>query len=236
MARRMRKFFSILLVACLLLSMMPTAVFAATPSKLYLKPNSEWLVDNARFAAYFFVGDSTTWVSMSSYGGGYYVCDVPSGGYTSVIFCRMNGGSSSNNWDNKWNQTGDLTIPTNGKNLWTLNSGDWGGGGAWSTFSCPHSWSSGKCSYCGTSCSHSWGSGTVTKAATCTATGTRTYTCSTCKHTKTETIAATGHSYTSKVTAATCTAQGLLPIPAPIVPIAIRGTIPPLPDTATPPR
>ena len=46
------------------------------------------------------------------------------------------------------------------------------------------------------SCTHSWGSGTVTRAATCTQTGIRTYTCSKCGQTKTETIAALGHVWT----------------------------------------
>ena len=56
---------------------------------------------------------------------------------------------------------------------------------------------------------HSWGSGKVTKAATCTATGTKTYTCSRCKKTKTETIAATGHkAVKDAAVAATCETTG----------------------------
>ena len=47
----------------------------------------------------------------------------------------------------------------------------------------------------------------VTKAATCTAEGTKTYTCS-CGRSYTEKIAAAGHKYSSKVTAPTCTAGG----------------------------
>ena len=73
-----------------------------------------------------------------------------------------------------------------------------------------HSYVSGKCSTCGAvdpNCSHSYTS-KVTTAATCTSSGVRTYTCSKCGSSYTQTIAATGHSYTSKVTAATCTAQG----------------------------
>lgn len=42
---------------------------------------------------------------------------------------------------------------------------------------------------------HTWGSGTVTKAATCTEDGTRTYTCSVCGETMTEAISAAGHKY-----------------------------------------
>ena len=56
---------------------------------------------------------------------------------------------------------------------------------------------------------HSWDSGKVTKAATCTATGTKTYTCSRCKKTKTETIAATGHKEVKDAAvAATCETTG----------------------------
>ena len=42
---------------------------------------------------------------------------------------------------------------------------------------------------------HTWNSGVITKAATCDATGTKTYTCTVCNGTKTETIQATGHDY-----------------------------------------
>ena len=56
---------------------------------------------------------------------------------------------------------------------------------------------------------HNWDSGKVTKAATCTATGTKTYTCSRCKKTRTETIAATGHKEVKDAAvAATCETTG----------------------------
>ena len=48
-------------------------------------------------------------------------------GYPKVIFCRMNSSTTANNWDNKWNQTGDLTIPTNGNNCFTVPNGAWDG-------------------------------------------------------------------------------------------------------------
>ena len=64
-----------------------------------------------------------------------------------------------------------------------------------------------KCTRCSTTLNkelgHAWDSGTVTKAATCTATGTKTFKCSRCGGTKTETINALGHSAGA---AATCTA------------------------------
>ena len=56
---------------------------------------------------------------------------------------------------------------------------------------------------------HSWDSGKVTKAATCTAAGTKTYTCTRCKKTRTETIAATGHKEVKDAAvAATCETAG----------------------------
>lgn len=56
---------------------------------------------------------------------------------------------------------------------------------------------------------HNWDSGKVTKAATCTATGTKTYTCTRCKKTRTETIAATGHkAVKDAAVAATCETAG----------------------------
>ena len=50
----------------------------------------------------------------------YYV--VPPAGYPNVIFCRMNGSQSTNDWPNKWNQTQDLTIPNDGKNTCTISN------------------------------------------------------------------------------------------------------------------
>ena len=64
----------------------------------------------------------------------------------------------------------------------------------------------------GSKLSHKSDSGTVTKKATCTATGTKVYKCTLCKTTiKTETIAKVAHKYDSgKVTkAATCNASGV---------------------------
>lgn len=108
-----------------------------TADVLYLAPNSNWTIDNARFAAYFFNNSGNTWVSMTDPDSdGIYEVNIPTG-YTfgdNVIFCRMNPGTAANNWSNKWNQTGDLTIPTDGKNLFTVPDGAWDGStSGWST-------------------------------------------------------------------------------------------------------
>lgn len=57
---------------------------------------------------------------------------------------------------------------------------------------------------------HAWDGGAVTKAATCTEAGVKTYTCSSCGEKKTETIPATGHTFGawSTTKAATCTTEG----------------------------
>ncbi len=66
------------------------------------------------------------------------------------------------------------------------------------------------CGYCMTA-PHGWNSGTVTTGPTCTETGVRTYTCTTCKATKTESLSALGHRYTYKATKnPTTTATGTL--------------------------
>ena len=58
-------------------------------------------------------------------------------------------------------------------------------------------------------CDHVWDSGTVTTAATCETAGVMTYTCKECGETKTEPIAATGHTWGSgTVHDATCTEGG----------------------------
>ena len=101
---------------------------------LFLKPNSNWTQANARFAAYFF-GNGETWVSMTDNDGdGIYECKKPTNKtYPSVIFCRMNPSTSANNWNNKWDQTGDLTVPSGGNNCYTVKDGTWSkGGGTWS--------------------------------------------------------------------------------------------------------
>ncbi len=55
---------------------------------------------------------------------------------------------------------------------------------------------------------HRYDDGVVTTEPTCTVAGEKTFTCETCGDTKTEEVAATGHTYEAKVTAPTCTEDG----------------------------
>ena len=102
---------------------------------LYLKPNANWKVDNARFAAYFF-GAGETWADMTlvECETDIYSVDAPAG-YPNVIFCRMNPGATANNWNNKWNQTGDLKVPADDKVLFVVPANIWDGATAgWTTY------------------------------------------------------------------------------------------------------
>ena len=140
MKNSIKRFLSLALALLMVFSMMPQITLgaeAATPDTLYLKPNGNWTQAGARFAAYFF-GNGEKWISMTdSDGDDIYEVSVPSG-YPSVIFCRMDPGKAANSWDTKWNQTADLTVPTDGKNQYTVKDGTWDkGGGTWSVYTAP---------------------------------------------------------------------------------------------------
>ena len=78
-------------------------------TNLYLIPGT-WDASSARFSAYFYNNSSNNWVSMSdSYNDGIFEVSAPAGTWSNVIFCRMNPSTTENKWDNKWNQTGNLT-------------------------------------------------------------------------------------------------------------------------------
>ncbi|MBQ9674251.1 MAG: starch-binding protein [Ruminococcus sp.] len=109
----------------------PTTI--ASGNKLYLDVSAIATTD-ARYAVYFFDGQTkNTWADMTSVSGNVYSVDIPSG-YEgkSAIFCRMNGATSANTWDNRWNQSADLTIGS--ANLYKATG--WGSGnlfnGEWS--------------------------------------------------------------------------------------------------------
>ena len=95
-----------------LINKMGVTEMVAGKRMVYLKPNDDWKSDGARFAAYFFNNGGNTWINMTDPDGdGIYGCEIPDG-YSNVIFCRMNGGTTANNWDNKWNQTQDIALPS----------------------------------------------------------------------------------------------------------------------------
>ena len=61
----MKKIFTLFAALTMVLSM--SAVNIEGGTKLYLTPNENWKVDNARFAAYFFVGETAkAWASTTA--------------------------------------------------------------------------------------------------------------------------------------------------------------------------
>lgn len=115
-------------------------LYELNTTHLFLKPNTNWKKDGARFAAYFF-DNGEAWVSMTKVNDDLYKVQIPTNKtYPSVIFCRMNGGTTANNWDNRWNQSSNLTI-TKGNNHYTIeerddnwSDGTWKTAGSWTDF------------------------------------------------------------------------------------------------------
>lgn len=97
-------------------------VEAANTKTIYFTPGSTWTKDNARFAIYSWGGTTgNSWNSMTKIGSSsVYRADIPSGD-TKIIFCRMNPSNSTNDWNNKWNQSGDINL-VDGKNHFIKNN------------------------------------------------------------------------------------------------------------------
>lgn len=81
-------------------------------------------------------------------------------------------------------------------------------GHLWNTNNCAEEATCSRCDAVRPAGQHVWGDWTVDKAATCTATGLRSHTCTSCGHGENEVIAALGHAYQTTVTAPTCTTPG----------------------------
>jgi nitrogen fixation protein FixH len=117
------------------ISAVSAAEVSDSTSVVYLKPNSNWTKDNARFAIYVFNSTKNAWADMNDDDGdGYYSVAIPEGDWSNIIFCRMSSTATANNWNNKWNQTSDLTIPDNA-NCYVVKDGTWEkGGGEWISY------------------------------------------------------------------------------------------------------
>ena len=95
----MKKIFTFF--AALMMVMSMSAVNMTGGEELYLTPNSNWLQHGdgkaPRFAIYVY-GSGDAWASMTAVEGesNLYKAVVPKGNWTNVIFCRMNGGTTSN--------------------------------------------------------------------------------------------------------------------------------------------
>ena len=115
----------------------PATITIAANNTVYLRPNSNWLQANARFAVYYWDDASNTdWADMTPTSDceEVYVAQIPAN-YTNIIFCRMNPSTTENSFTNgvRWNQTGDLTVTKNGLYELTENNDNWSDG-LWGTY------------------------------------------------------------------------------------------------------
>lgn len=108
----------------------------AADNTIYLKPNSNWRQNNARFAVYYWDASNTGWADMTriSECEEVYMAQIPAN-YTNIIFCRMNPSSVGNNFDNGtvWNRTEDLTIGNSNLYELTEDNNNWSTG-SWKTY------------------------------------------------------------------------------------------------------
>ncbi len=100
-----------------------------------LIPSENWKEANATFAAYVWKGETNRWITGTDEGA-YIQFDLPAD-IDGLIFVRLKpstaeGYSSGNgglNWDNKWNQSPNLTLPADDNIVYTVSgwdSGSWG--------------------------------------------------------------------------------------------------------------
>lgn len=109
-----------------------------TTQDLYLKLSSDWAGWPAKYAIYYFNDTENGWSEFMTEVEGEdntYTATIPVG-YSKVIFVRFNSEkTATGNWDDKWSQTVDLTIPEN-KNHFTVTSGGTGSecDGVWAVY------------------------------------------------------------------------------------------------------
>ena len=127
----MKKFFTLFLALA--------GVLSLSAKTFYLKPNDNWKQADAKFSVYYFNNESDNgWTTfMTAVDASTYSVEVPDN-YSNIIFVRHNPVASAPGWEegNKWNQTNDLAVPTDGTDCYTIAEGAWDNGeGSWSTYS-----------------------------------------------------------------------------------------------------
>lgn len=100
----------------------------ASKDVMFFKPNANWKTDGAKMAVRFFGdGVSEKWDWMTDLGNGLYSFKVPQEYFgKQFILCRMKNNATELNWDNRWNQSGDLSHGNDDiNNCMTLEEGAW---------------------------------------------------------------------------------------------------------------
>ena len=114
----------------------------ASNKTVYLKPTSAWDNSSAKFAVYYFNNSTNTngWSSLmtkvdNKCNNDVYKAEIPSS-YTNLIFVRLNSTATGGDWNNKWDQTADLTL-SGTNNMYTISAHGSNGGkasGSWSAY------------------------------------------------------------------------------------------------------
>lgn len=113
------------------------ARFKVSGKTIYFTPNDGWKASSARFAAYMWSGSEYKWYDLTDEDGDGTYCFTSINSWTNIIFARMNPATTANNWDNKWSQTGNLTVPEGDNPCYTITGGPDGSNnstGTWGTY------------------------------------------------------------------------------------------------------
>ena len=107
-------------------------VYYCQPTKIYLNHNNLWNADGARYAVYYWNASGNHWLDLTRVcSTDVYTAVIPAG-FSDFILCRMNGGTSDNNWSNCWNKTVDLSAKGHDGYCYTPTSCGNPGSGSWS--------------------------------------------------------------------------------------------------------
>ena len=133
-----------------------------TTKTIYLKPGV-WKTgeSNERFAVYCWYSGGEEWYDMSLFvqndcDGTVYKAEVDPL-YETYIFCRMNNGDAENKWDNRWNQTENMTAA----------DGEYGEITGWGSGNSPCNWGHQPYNVCVSGTWLAFAGETITLTATC---------------------------------------------------------------------
>ena len=116
----MKKLFSLFVVA-----LMSVAMFAN--QKLYLQLSSDWASASAKYAIYYWQDETNAfsdWMSPVENEDNVFVGEIADE-YTNIIFVRFNPEATTPDWNFKWSQTVNLSIPQ-GNDLFAVKTGGLG--------------------------------------------------------------------------------------------------------------
>lgn len=91
---------------------------------VYMKPSSAWQSNAKSYGAYVWNTSGDRWYEMEDTDeDGIYEVSIPTN-YENVIFVSMKDTFTAN-WDNKYQQTADLVIPTDNNNAYVIYKSEW---------------------------------------------------------------------------------------------------------------